>query len=76
MSSTIPQAAIDQIAKTKGVLQSATALISTFKTKLQAAHDEALANGATKDELEPVQTAINDLAADTDALAQAVAANP
>lgn len=76
MSSTIPAAVVDQVARTRGVVQSATLLISTFVTKVQAAVDAAMANGATEAELAPVTTALADLETDTAALATAVASNP
>lgn len=76
MPSSVPQSVIDQITKTKGVVQSATALISTFKSKLETAVNEALSNGATAAELEPVTTALADFATHSDELAAAVAANP
>lgn len=67
---------MDQITKTKGVIQSATTLLGTIGVKIQAGIDAALANGATAAELAPVQQAVDDLATDTAALATAVAANP
>lgn len=67
------QVAVD---KTEGVMESATVLINGFAARLQAAIDEALANGATAEELAPFVDEVAQLNAGADALAAAVASNP
>ena len=64
------------IQSTIGVMQSATALINSFATKLQAAVDAALENGATAAELQPLTDLQSTLEAEKTNLANAVAANP
>lgn len=64
-----------QIEATVGVIDSATELINGFTVRLQAAVAEAIANGATAEELAPIQGLINSLKRQTDILASAVAAN-
>ncbi len=54
---------------------SATLLINGFAARLQAAVDAAIANGATAEELAPVQDEVNALKASSDALSAAVVAN-
>lgn len=58
-----------------GTVDSAIALINGFSARLQAAIAEALANGATETELEPLVTLRVDVDAKKQALADAVAAN-
>jgi hypothetical protein len=64
-----------QVEATKGVMESAVVLINGFKAKLDAAIQEAIATNDAAD-----LTALTDLsaslAAETDALAAAVASNP
>lgn len=62
--------------KAQGVMASATTLINGFAARIQAAVDAAIANGATEEELKPVQDEVNQLNAEADALAAAVASNP
>lgn len=76
MASPVPQAVIDQIRNTNGVIDSATLLINTFSSRIQTAVDAALANGATAAELQPVTDELASINAKTAALASAVAANP
>jgi hypothetical protein len=64
------------VTKANGAMESATVLINGFKTKLDAAVAAAIANGATADELAPLQALSTALSNDADALAAAVAANP
>lgn len=61
--------------KTEGVMESATTLINGFAARLQAAIDQALANGATAEELAPFIAEVQQLNDNADALAAAVAAN-
>lgn len=68
----------DEIAiveKTNGVVKSATVLISGFQSKLDEAVTDAIANGATAEQLQPLSDLSLELEASTDALAAAVAAN-
>jgi hypothetical protein len=50
-------------------------LINGFAARVQAAVDQAIANGASAAELAPVQAEVDALKAASDALSQAVAAN-
>ena len=69
-------AALDaQVADTIGVEQSAIELISGIANRIQAAVDQALANGATAAELEPVTGLVDAMRSSSEALAAAVAAN-
>lgn len=71
------QTLIDEIARTKGVQASATALINGFPARLQAEVAAAVAGGATAQQVADVVGAVlTDFKASTDALAAAVAANP
>lgn len=76
MPSSIPQAAIDEIEATKGVIESAITFISGTAARVQAAVDAAIANGATAEELAPVQTEVDSLKSERENLAAAIAANP
>ena len=64
-----------QVTKTTDVMQSAKVLIDGFAARLQAAVDAAVANGATAEELAPVQAEVDALSSESDALAGSVAAN-
>jgi len=57
------------------VAASATALINGIAARIQAAVDAAIQNGATADELKPVQDEVNALNAASADLSAAVAAN-
>jgi hypothetical protein len=63
------------VAATTSVEDSATMLINGFAARVQAAVDQAIANGASAAELAPVQAEVDALKAASDALSQAVAAN-
>lgn len=63
-------------AKAKGAMQSAVVFINGFGQKLKDAIAAALANGATEAELEPLQTLDDELNAEADNVAAAIAANP
>jgi len=67
---------IQTVKDTEGVVDSATALINSFATRIQAAVDAAIGNGATAEQLQPVTDEVTALKAKSDALAAAVAANP
>jgi len=60
---------------TTSVEDSATMLINGFAARVQAAVDQAIANGASAAELAPVQAEVDALKAASDALSQAVKAN-
>ena len=62
--------------KAEGAMESATVLINGIAARVQAAVDAALANGATAEELAPVQDEVDQLNAGADALSAAVASNP
>lgn len=66
---------IQTINDTVGVMQSATALITGFSARLQAAVDAALDNGATSAELQPLLDLKSLLDSNKADLANAVAAN-
>ncbi len=59
-----------------GAMNSATTLINGIAARIQAAVDKAIANGATAEELAPVQGEVDALNAGSADLAAAVAANP
>jgi len=65
-----------QVDKTIGVEKSAKTLIDGIVPRIQAAVDAAIANGATEEELAPVQAEVDVLTASSDELAASVAANP
>jgi hypothetical protein len=67
---------IQAITDAVGVMKSATTLINTFATRLQAAIDAALENGASAAELQPLTALKADVVASSTDLAAAVAANP
>jgi len=74
-----PQVLTDlQTAVTNAVAgeQSAIVLINGIAARIQAAVDAAIAGGATKEDLAPVQTEVDALNASAAALAAAVAQNP
>ena len=64
-----------QVTATAGVIDSAVLLIGGIADRIQAAVTAALANGATAEELAPVQGEVDLLRQKTDALAAAIAAN-
>lgn len=64
------------VTNAKGAMESATVLINGIAAKIQAAVDKAVANGATAEELAPVQAEVDALNADANALSAAVSANP
>jgi len=72
----VPQSIIDQITKTKGVLASVKVYFDGEPARHQAAIDAAIANGATAEQLAPVQALADDMGAQADVIAQAIAANP
>ena len=63
------------IARNNEVDQSAITLINGIAARIQAAVEAAIGNGATAEELAPVQAEVDALKASNDALAAAVAAN-
>ncbi len=66
---------VSEVNETVGVIDSAVALINGFAARLATAVADALANGATPDELAPLTALKDQLAAEKAALAAAVAAN-
>lgn len=76
MANPVIQKLIDQVNKTQGVIASATTFITGFKQRLDDAVAAAIANGATEEELAPIQTEIDELDAQTTALSEALANNP
>lgn len=65
-----------QVTSSETVIDSATTLINGFQARLAAAVAAAIANGATADQLAPLEQLSTDLKTHSDALAAAVAANP
>lgn len=61
-----------QVARATTVVKSATILVKGIKDRIAAAVQEALANGATPEELAPLVSLGNELNTETDALAAAV----
>lgn len=78
--SPVPQAVLDQVSQTKGVLESVKAYLDAEPARHQqivdAAVAAALANGATEEQLAPVKAIVDELKVDTDAVAAAIATNP
>lgn len=64
------------VARAKGAMASATVLINGIRERVKAAVAEALANGATAEELAPFAALDDDLDATTAELSSAVADNP
>lgn len=75
MSNPVLAALEAQVAENVSVEQSAVIALNGVAARIQAAVDAALANGATAEELAPVQAEVDALNASADALAAAVAAN-
>lgn len=65
-----------QVTAAVGAMNSATTLIGGFAARVQAAVTAAIANGATAEQLAPVQAEVDNLNTAQTALAAAVAANP
>jgi len=65
----------EQVKATVGAEESAVIAFQGFAARQQAAIDAALANGATAEELKPVQDEVTALKNSSDALAAAVVAN-
>jgi len=64
-----------QVEKNVSVENSAAVVINGISARVQAAVDAAIAGGASKEDLAPVQAEIDALAASSKALAVAVEAN-
>lgn len=64
-----------QVDSTNTVMGSATTLINGFAGRMDKAVQDALANGATADQLAPITDEIAGLKANADALAAAIQAN-
>ncbi len=75
MPSPILASLTSAVENTVTVEASAVTLLNGIADRVQAAVSAALANGATADELAPVQTEVDTLKAQTDTLAAAVTAN-
>lgn len=75
MPSEILSALKSEVENDVTVMGSATALINGFSVRLEAAVAAALANGATAEELAPVQVEIDALKAGAADLSAAVLAN-
>lgn len=75
MANPVLEALREQVEKTTAVEASAAALINGINDRLKEAVDKALANGATAEELAPVQTVVDSLTSSSDSLSAAVAAN-
>lgn len=76
MTAPIVSELVQTVSDTVGVMKSATNLIRGFKQKLADAIAEALKNGATDAELQPLVTLETELETGEKDLAQAVADNP
>ncbi len=75
MPSPVVQQVVDQVTATDTVIDSAVTALNGVQALVAAAVQQALANGATAAELQPVTDALATLKSETDNLAQAVAAN-
>jgi hypothetical protein len=64
-----------EVSESVTIMDSATSLINGIAARVQAAVDAALANGATAEELAPVQAEVDALNASSEALSAAVSAN-
>jgi hypothetical protein len=64
------------VSDTVGVMQSAEVALNGVAARIQAAVDAAIANGATADELKPVQDEVTALNNESSNLAAAVANQP
>jgi len=76
MASPILDQLTTQVTNTTTVEQSAITLINGIQARIDAAVQQALANGATADQLQPISDLSNAMEAQTDALAAAIQANP
>lgn len=76
MSSQILASLESQAARTVDVETAAAGVINGFGQRLADAVAAALANGATAEELAPVQAEVDALAASADSLATAIATVP
>lgn len=63
------------VTKATDAEDAATLLINGIAARVQAAVDKALINGATEEQLKPVQAEVDSLNTKSDALAAAVVAN-
>jgi hypothetical protein len=68
--------AVVEIKNTTGVLESAKLWIDGSAARQQAAVDAALANGATQEQVAPMQAEVDAMKAKSDEVAAAIAANP
>lgn len=75
MSAQVLEDLKNEVANDVTVMGSATILINGFAARQQAAIDKAIANGATAEQLAPVQDEVNALKAGASDLSTAVAAN-
>lgn len=64
-----------EVTEARTVMAAATLLIGGIGARIQAAIDKALENGATAEELAPLQAEADALDADANALSAAVVAN-
>lgn len=67
---------ISEIMNTRGVMASARIYVESMPGRIQAAIDAAMALGATREMLEPLFAEKDSLQTETDALMDAIAANP
>lgn len=75
MASPILKSLEDQVKQTTDVETAAATALNGVADRIDAAVKAALANGATADELAPVQTEVDALKASADSLAAAIPAN-
>lgn len=75
MSSPILQSLADAVTRSSTVSASAVALINGIAARIQAAVDAALANGASAEDLAPVQAEVDALNSNASDLSAAVTAN-
>lgn len=66
----------EEVRNARGVIESATIYVRSTAARVQAAVDAALANGATAEQLAPVQAEVDAMNTAAAELADAIAANP
>ena len=75
MASSVPAEAVREITESREVIRGATTLVNSIAERIRQAVEQAVQNGATAEELQPVTDALAALDTDANELAAAVAAN-
>lgn len=69
------QPVVTEMTKARSVIQGATAFVNTVPGLIQKAKDDAIALGATAEQLAPVQALADSLSTEADTLTNAMLAN-